>query len=194
MEKIQQVASERYPFATQKAHNKFFHNFPFMVEYRVNPHSGKAFPIEVNSMRHEGKSAAYASLLYKVPLYDFFFRGLHFSEELLKKEISKSENTVAAMIFARKPEIDFPAESMDFISWAEIVQGLGEICCSDSEDSEDSQDSGTASTSRCSSGGSSPFANGKNYFFGWTRDYFSGWQGLLQVCEPGWEEQFVMGR
>jgi hypothetical protein len=200
MEKIQQAASERYPFATQKKRNKFFHNFPFMVEYRVNPQNGRAFPIEVNSMRHEGKSPAYASLLYEVPLYDFFFRGLRFHEEFLKKDILSNDNTVAAMIFARKPDIDFPADSMDFSKWTETVQR--QLSVSQSEDEDLSSEIGHTADAALSpenareslrlSRTCSRFVNGNNYFFGWARGYYSGWNGLLQLVSPGWEKPFVM--
>merc|ERR1712151_1266320 len=64
---------------------KFFRNFPFMVEYRVVKGSSVdaedgtenvALPIEVNALRHEGKSPTYAKLFHTAPLYDYFFKDL----------------------------------------------------------------------------------------------------------------------
>jgi hypothetical protein len=207
MMKIQQAATERTfdragegtsdavsPDARQR--HKFFRNFPFMVEYRVDPLSGKALPIEVNALRHEGKSPAYCSLIYNIPLYDFFFKGLVFTEDLLKEDMFavKSSSTesngagplpgcsqdgvfrVAAMAFARKPEVGFHADHMDYKSWAAIMQSLD----------------GDASPQRpLSRRCCSRFENGDNYFFGWARGYFAGWDGLLSVLEPEWERQFV---
>jgi hypothetical protein len=153
-------------------------------------------PIEVNALRHEGKSPAYSSLIYSIPLYDFFFKGLVFAEDLLKEEmfavksLSPESNgagplpgcsqdctfRVAAMAFARKPEIGFHADHMDYKSWAAIMQSLD----------------GDASPQRpLSHRCCSQFSNGDNYFFGWALGYFTGWDGLLSVLEPEWESQFV---
>jgi len=207
MRKIQQAATERTfdrarggagdaASSDARRQHRFFRNFPFMVEYRVDPFSGKALPIEVNALRHEGKSPAYSSLIYKIPLYDFFFKGITFAEDLLKEEMVASLGSspesngagplpgcsqdgvfrVAAMAFARKPEISFHADRMDYKSWAAIIQSLD----------------GDASPQRpLSRRCCSRFSNGDNYFFGWARGYFSGWDGLLSVLEPEWELQFA---
>jgi len=154
----------------------FFRNFPFMVEYRVDPQSGAALPIEVNALRHEGKSPAYATLIYTIPLYDFFYKSLPYSEDLLSKQLLE-QKLVAAMVFARKPNQGVHVEDMDFAAWDLEMRNIQAPCRT--HERKGLRHQATA------------FPQGDNYFFGWFRGWFEEWASLMSVLEPGWELQFL---
>merc|ERR1712137_731742 len=101
--------------------------------------------------------------------------------ELLRRGLRKpsqnnvtSADTVAAMVFARKPFEVFPAEDMDFEKWAQYLRGISK-----------------------SQGGAMPheekFAHSDgNFFFGVAMAYFPSLATLDGLLVPGFEEQFKL--
>merc|ERR1711879_365776 len=170
-----------------------------MVEYRVvqGPKSKarprkKAVPVEVNALRHEGKSPTYSQLIHSTPLYDFFFKDLgdgdadamcaHMMKAFADKRRSVcvadvpeyNEEMVAAMIFARKPSEEFLAHNINYAKWVGHLRGLSV-----------SSGSPLAHEER--------FAHSDgNFFFGVAMGYFPRWSALDELLVPKYEEQFII--